>query len=76
MDTSLIKTWVSSKGVWGGIIAAAGGALSLGHYTLSPTDAAHAVDAVTGIISGIGGLVAIYGRVVASKKIGAPAEPP
>jgi hypothetical protein len=64
------KSWIESKAVWGGIAAVAGAALSLGHYTLTPADAAHAVDLVTGIVTAIGGLVAIYGRVVASKKIG------
>jgi len=64
------KTWVASKAVWGGVVAVAGGALGLGRYTLTPADAAHAVDLISGIVSAVGGLVAIYGRVVASKKIG------
>jgi hypothetical protein len=50
-------------------VALGGSALGLAHYTLTPADAASAVDLVSGIASAIGGLVAIYGRVVASKKI-------
>lgn len=67
----LVKSWMNSKGVWGGIVAAAGGLLALGHYTLSAQDAATAVDLLSGVASAVGGLIAIYGRVVASKKIGA-----
>lgn len=69
MDTSLVKGWLQSKGVWGGIVATVGGVLGLGHYTLSTGDAAQAVDLITSIISAIGGLYAIYGRVAASHKI-------
>ena len=50
-------------------MALGGSALGLGHYTLTPADAASAVDLISGIVSAAGGLVAIYGRIVASKKI-------
>jgi hypothetical protein len=66
-----VKTLTQSKTFWGAIVALGGSALSLGHYTLSPADAAQAVDLISGLASAAGGLVAIYGRVVASKKIGA-----
>jgi hypothetical protein len=64
-----IKGFFESKAVWGGIIGLIGSTVGLGHYTLSPADAASAVQAVTSIATGIGSLLAIYGRVVASKKI-------
>jgi hypothetical protein len=65
-----VKGAFQSKAVWGGIVAIASAALGLGHYTLSTGDATQAVDLITAIASAVGGLAAIYGRVVASKKIG------
>jgi hypothetical protein len=65
------KTLTQSKTFWGAIIALGGSALTLGHYTLTPADAAAAVDLLSGIAGAVGGLIAIYGRVVATKKIGA-----
>ncbi len=53
------------------MVALGGAVLTLGHYTLSPADAAQAVDLLSGIAGAVGGLIAIYGRVVATKKIGA-----
>jgi hypothetical protein len=63
------KTLVLSKTFWGAAVALAGAALTLGHYTLTPADAAQAVDLLSGIAGAAGSLFAIYGRVVASKKI-------
>jgi hypothetical protein len=65
------KTLTQSKTFWGAVVALGGSALTLGHYSLSPADAAQAVDLLSGTASAVGGLVAIYGRVVATKKIGA-----
>ena len=65
------KALTQSKTFWGAIIALGGSALTLGHYTLTPADAAQAVDLLSGIASAVGGLMAVYGRVVATKKIGA-----
>ncbi len=64
------KALTESRTFWGAVFALAGSGLSLGHYTLTPADAASAVDIVVSIASGIGGLLAIYGRVKASKQIG------
>ena len=65
------KALTQSKTFWGAVVALAGSALTLGRYTLTPADAAQAVDLLSGIASAAGSLVAIYGRVVASRKIGA-----
>jgi uncharacterized membrane protein HdeD (DUF308 family) len=64
-----VKTLTQSKTFWGAVVALGGAALALGHYSLSPADAAQAVDLLSGIASAVGGLVAIYGRVVATRKI-------
>ena len=65
------KTLTQSKTFWGAVVALGGAALALGHYSLSSADAAQAVDLLSGVASAVGGLVAIYGRVVATRKIGA-----
>jgi hypothetical protein len=64
------KTLTQSRTFWGAVIGLGGSALSLGHYSLSPTDAASLVDLASGVATSIGSAVAIWGRVVASKKIG------
>ena len=64
------KALTESKTFWGAVVALAGSSLTLGRYTLTPADAAQAVDLLSGMAGAIGGLVAIYGRVVATKKIG------
>jgi hypothetical protein len=63
------KALTESKTFWGAIVALAGSALTLGQYTLTPADAAQAVDLLSGMAGAVGGLIAIYGRVVATKKI-------
>jgi hypothetical protein len=63
------KSLTESKTFWGAVVAVAGSALALGHYTLTPADAAQAVDLLSGLAGAVGGLIAIYGRVVATKKI-------
>jgi hypothetical protein len=64
------KALTQSKTFWGAVVALGGSALTLGHYTLSPTDAAQAIELLSGLAGALGGLIAIYGRVVATKKIG------
>jgi hypothetical protein len=69
------KTLTQSKTFWGAIVALGGGAIGIGHYSLSAADAAQLVDLLTGLASAIGGIVAIIGRVVASKKVVLKAPP-
>jgi hypothetical protein len=63
------KALTASKTFWGAVVALVGAALQLANYTLTPADAAQAVDLLSGMAGAAGGLVAIYGRVVATKKI-------
>jgi hypothetical protein len=63
------KALTASKTFWGAVVALFGAALTLGRYTLTPADAAEAVDLLSGMAGAAGGLIAIYGRVVATKKI-------
>jgi len=68
------KPWYASKTVWGGIVAAAAGVASLAGYELSPDTQAfladQAVAIATSVATIVGGVLAIYGRLNAKKKIG------
>jgi hypothetical protein len=72
MDT---KAWYASKTIWGVIISVVGKlvAVVMG-YNISEAEAAQATDFVTTIIplaiSGVGDVLAWYGRVKADKAIG------
>jgi len=63
------KGLLESKTIWGGVVTILAGALGLGHYTISSADQAGLVDLLSSAASVVGGLVAIYGRIVASKPI-------
>lgn len=71
--TDLVETksvW-SSKAVWGGLIAVVASVLGIWGYSVTPADQASIVELLTSVAAAIGGGIAIWGRVVASKKIGA-----
>jgi hypothetical protein len=67
---SEVKSLFSSKTFWGAFVAVLAGALSLFGYELAAADQAELVNAISGIAAAAGGLLAIYGRIVASKRIG------
>lgn len=64
------KSWWMSKTVWGGVVALIGGILGVFDYTLAPEDQALILEIAAGITTGVGGIVAIWGRTKASKTIG------
>ena len=64
-----IKNWWQSKTIWGGIITVVAVALGAFGYTLSGDDQIALVEFVSTIGGAIGGLLAIYGRVKASKAV-------
>ena len=66
------KTLLSSKTFWGAFVAMVAGALSLFGYHISAGDQAELINSVSGLAGAAGGLFAIYGRIVASKRIGRP----
>lgn len=70
-DAKLSKPWYASVGVWGGLVAIAAPLVgALFHVTISDADMASITDALTGIGTAIGGLLAVYGRVRATHTIG------
>ncbi len=64
-----VKSLFASKTIWGAVIALLAGGLSLLGYQLAPADQAELVNLASGLGAALGGAVAIYGRVVASKRI-------
>jgi hypothetical protein len=65
-----IKSIFASKTFWGAIIAVGAGVAGIFHYTVAAEDQAQLVDIIAGVGAGVGGLIAIWGRVTASKQIG------
>ena len=77
MDQS--KPWFQSIGVWGGLVSMFAGVIGLFGYHMSPDDVANVSKALaqgaqllSSIVAVVGGIIAVYGRVVATKKIAAP----
>ena len=74
MSLNSVKTALASKTVWGGIIAVSAGLLGMLGYTIDAAAqaeiASDAFNIYTAVVSVVGGVLAIYGRIKASKKIG------
>lgn len=66
-DTKSI--WASTT-VWGGIVALLAGIAAIFGVTFTEADQATLTEALLGISSAIGGIVAIWGRIRATKAIG------
>ncbi|MBM3482263.1 MAG: hypothetical protein FJX66_03065 [Alphaproteobacteria bacterium] len=64
-----IKGFFESKAIWGGLIAFGAGIAALIGYSVSAEDQAQLVELIAGGVGVFGALVAIYGRIKASKKI-------
>lgn len=66
------KGALASKAVWGGIIAILASVAAIWGFKVSPDDQARLVDIIIAIAAGLGGIMAIWGRVTAKKLIGKP----
>lgn len=64
-----VKSALASKGVWGGLIVLITWALGAWGYTLTETDQQALITVLMALGSGVGALLAIYGRIKASKLI-------
>lgn len=65
-----VKSLIQSRTFWAASLGLAAGLGGIFHYTISPADQAHAVDAILSVVGAVGSIGAIVGRVYASKKIG------
>lgn len=64
------KAWYASRGVWGSLVAVGAGIAGIWGYSITEADQATVVAAVSAIAGSVGGLVALWGRLKASKKVG------
>jgi hypothetical protein len=63
------KAWYLSKTVWGALVAILASILHVSGFELGVLEQGQLIDALVGIAGSIGGLVALYGRVVANHAI-------
>ena len=70
MDDS--KPWWQSTGVWGGVVAVLAVGLGFFGYQISGDLQAELVETITSAIALGGGVLAIWGRIKATKTIGTP----
>lgn len=67
-----VKSWIFSKGVWGSVIAILGVVLPLFGFHFGVDESTLLGQYIDSIIAALGGLLALYGRVTATKMIGSP----
>lgn len=63
------KPWWSSKTIWGAFVAVVAGLASEVGIQMSPDEVAQLGDSLTNVVTVIGGIWAIYGRVRADRII-------
>lgn len=63
------KNWYESKAVWGGIVAAGASLAGLIGLDLPDGSTADLVEALTALAGAIGGILAVYGRISAEKRL-------
>jgi len=63
------KKWYQSKSVWGGMVSLLAVLLGVFGYSIGGGDQSSLVDALTLLGGAVGSIVAIYGRVKASKRV-------
>ena len=72
------KTAIASTGVWGSLIALAGAFVPIilsAAGVKAPADQAAAVSTVTQLAAGVGAVIALFGRLNATKKIAGVVSP-
>ncbi|MBB3978631.1 putative membrane protein [Rhizobium azooxidifex] len=63
------KVWYLSRTVWGGILAIAASVLNLAGIEISGADQAELADKMTALMAAAGGIVAVAGRLAASRRL-------
>ena len=64
------KQWFASKTVWGALVAILAGLLQVCGTDLDADGQAQLADSLVSLSGIVGGLVALYGRLRADKKLG------
>ncbi|MGQ2970569.1 MAG: hypothetical protein ACT6RF_17625 [Allorhizobium sp.] len=65
-----LKPWYQSKTVWGALIAIAAPLLGQAGLQVGGAVQAEIADALTTLVGTVGGLLALYGRLTATKGVG------
>jgi hypothetical protein len=65
-----MKPWYQSKTVWGALIAIAAPLLGRAGLDVGGAEQAEIADALTTLAGTVGGLLALYGRLTATKGVG------
>jgi hypothetical protein len=65
------KSILASKTVWGGVLALLPVIVSGFGYAISGADTAQLQSLIPELVSAVGGIIAIFGRIVATKQVGA-----
>lgn len=65
-----VKPWYQSKTVWGALIAIAAPLLGRAGLEVGGAEQAQIADALTTLAGTVGGLLALYGRLTATKGVG------
>jgi len=65
------KPWYASTGVWGSVVAIGAGLVgTVWGINVTEADQTAIVTGVTTIVGGIGGMIALWGRLRAKTKVG------
>jgi hypothetical protein len=64
------KYWYQSKTVWGSLIAILASVLHAGGFELDGNAQGDLADGIVALAGAIGGLLALYGRLSADKRLG------
>ena len=77
LDSGWLHGWKSaltSKTIWSGIVAILAGLAGLLGYGLSQEEQRQLIELLVAVTSGLAGIGAIFGRVVARRRIGRPVK--
>lgn len=67
-----VKSVFASKTIWGGMLAFAAPVVAhFLHVSIADVDVQQISETIAGVIGAIGGLIAVFGRIKATKVIGA-----
>lgn len=64
-----VKDWYRSRTVWGAVVAVVASCARLAGLEIAAADQQQAIEALTTIAAAAGGLIAIYGRFSAHKRL-------
>lgn len=64
-----LKNWYMSKTVWGGVVAILASCSHLFGVDIASDDQSGLVDGLSALATAAGGLVAIWGRISATKRL-------